>query len=399
MRYANNLVALALMLLIILSAKNTYDRISTQIHITGATDYDTATVTLFVMPPPPNDTITEPIEVIPSGTGGGGPSGPPRKPHNVSKKVILELDAPPSHTLYAGDEISVFIKLMNKGDFDLEDIVLTKSTNAPDVRLTLSKSDFDILLISGESGTILKIKSLVPPNAHIGENNYIVTINAEVGNFDYRVSLRFFVNLKERNYETRLETLKELQFADGLFNQTPECADIAKEMKGAWAHYIDSDYEGALSAMQAAIEACRDKITPPEEGEEEITVPKTGMAYMFGKIGVTSSLFIIFIIIILLLLLLAGLYYYLKRRALSKSKEDTEPKTKMESTFEEAIKTTTKYIREKNVESARRSYLQLRSIYDALTRSALPVSKQSKLYVKVINVHNELSRLLKKRGG
>ena len=388
MRYANNLVALAFIILIILSAKNTYDRISTQIPITGAIDFDTATVTLFVIS---NETITITVPTIPSGTGGGGQVGPPRRPVNISKKIILELDAPPSQTMYAGDEMNIFITLKNKGDFILEDIALSSITNAPDLSLVLSKRLIDSLSINGEDAIILNIKSLVKPNAHIGVNNYFITVYAEVGNVDYSRALKFFLTLKERDYEKRLETEKELSFAEGFFNQTPECSDIAKQMKKAWTQYDESNYEKAMSAMQAALDDCRDRISPPEEGE--LLIPKTGMAAIFGTLGITSRLF--FLIIIILLVLLAGLYYYLKRKSQPKPTEE-KLRTKLEITFDDLINQTNQHIRHKDIAAAKNAYLQLNNLYEIMIASALPVSKKSTYYVKLINVRTELMRIMKK---
>jgi tetratricopeptide (TPR) repeat protein len=393
MKYGNNLIALALIILIMLSAKNTYEKIGRKIPITGASDIDTATVRLFVKS---NEVVEEPNPIMPSGGGGGGVVGPPNRPVNLSKKVILELDAPPSQTLFAGDEISVLIVLRNKGDFDLTDIVLNKATNAPDLALSFSKSYFDTLSINGEDGTILKIKSLVDPTAHIGINNYVVTIDADVGNFDYRASLKFYINLKERNYEKRLESLKELQFAEGLINQTPECSDFIREINKAWALYEKSEYDDALSMMDTALEKCRNRVSPPEEGKEGMPVlPKTGMGYLLGKVGITASPLFLIIIILLLLILLAGLYYYLKKKKVPKPVEGPL-KTRLEIAFDDTIYKTKVLIRERKTELARRSYMRLRSLYEAITQSALPVSKKSNYYVEVMNVHNELSRILKK---
>jgi hypothetical protein len=218
-----------------------------------------------------------------------------------------------------------------------------------------------------------------------------------VGNFEYRASLRFYINLKERNYEKRLETLKELQFAEGLINQTPECADFIREIKKAWALYEKSEFDDALSMMDSAVENCRDRITPPEEGEKEVSVPKTGMGYLLGKVGIKANLFLAIIIILLLLLLLSGLYYYIKRKSVVKPKPvEGVLKTQLESAFDDMVYKTKVLIRQRKIELARRSYMQLRSLYEAITQSALPVSKKSNYYVDVMSIHTELSRLLKK---
>jgi len=114
-------------------------------------------------------------------------------PIDEPKKILLEIDAPLSENLFSGDEKDIFIKLINKGDFELTGITLDAVTNAPDVKLTLSKGSIDSLGLSGEDSLVLNIKSLAEPEMRLGATNYFVTITAKVGNFDYEVSMRLFI--------------------------------------------------------------------------------------------------------------------------------------------------------------------------------------------------------------
>ena len=383
MRILRIIISLVLIILIVISIRDTYEKTFPEIQITGsAADQDTATVRLFVIA---NETVVEPIPKDPSGSGGGGPIGPPRRPVNITQKIILELDAPLSETIYAGDEIIILIGLKNRGDVDLRDIILSKTTNAPDISLILSKDFFELLDISEEDSAILKIKSLVKPTAHIGINRYFVTINADVGNYDYSTSIRFFINLKERDYEARLETEKELKFAEGFFNQTPECSDIAKDMGKAWDHYEDSEYNKSRSVMGSAIQKCRDLLGI--EGEKEKLAPEEKVAWFV--IGIE--------ILIILAIMLALLWYLLRKKKGKQVIKPTEKlKTRLESTFEDLINKTSEHIRRKNVDAARQGYLQLRSLYETLTQSKLPLSTKRQYYIHLLNIHAELSRIMKK---
>jgi len=395
MRIFNNLIALLLILLIILSSIDTYEKITKSPAITGGFDLDTATVKLIVKS---KDVVTEPVPISSGGGGGGGPVGPPTRPVNISKKILLELDGPLNVTMYAGDDISIFIKLKNAGDFDLKDILLTKESNAPDMSLIFSTDKIDALDIGEEYTNTLRIKSLVKPTAHIGNNYYSVTIFAEAGNFYYATSIRFFINLLERNYEQRLETLKQIQFADGFFNQTPNCKDIAKKMLEAWDHYENSEYDKAMSVVNSAMESCRDKLLPPEERKLPIVIPKTGMSYILGKVGTKLNLLLI-LLVLLSVTLLVGLYYYLKKReGKEQAKSREKPKTQIEASFQAWADRTLDLINRKDMINARKSYMQLNSIYETISKSATPVSIKTKIYVQLLDVRTALVALINRYG-
>jgi len=343
------------------------------------------------------ETLPPEVPVPKGGGGGGGRAGPPTLPKNVTKKVLLELDAPLSQTLFAGDEKTVLVTLKNKGDLALPNISLDSKTNAPRVGLSLSEDFFEILSVDAEDNVLLKIKSLVEPIAHIGINNYFVTVTAYVPSFEYQTSFRFFINLIEKSYEARLETQKQLKFAENLLEENPECSEFYKLIKQAKEHYSVSEYNKSLSLIDSAIQACRDKIGIEEEVEELAPEEKENILLLLIEI------------IILLILLSAMLYYYKKRRG-KKTKVESfreipgyyesplkeKIKSDLESRFKDLCKETEKFIKNEDIVNARKGYLRLHSLYKIISNSSLPHSRKSEYYRRLLAIHSELSRITKR---
>jgi len=341
-------------------------------------------------PPPPEAPVPK------SGGGGGGGGGAPTLPINMSKKVLLELDAKPSQTMFAGDEIAVVVKLKNKGDLALLNTVISTITNAADVSLSLSNDFFDRLDVGEEDSLILKIKSLVKPIAHIGINNYFVTINADVGNYVYTASIRFFVNIMERDYETRLETLKQLQFADKFFNQTPECSDIAAEMEQAYAYYEVSEYNRSLTTIDSAMQECRDKTGKTEGGSVIKPAPK----------GSEIPLLLIEIIILSLLLIAILAYYTWKKGKKAETYKEVpgyykatpfeKERSDLKSRFDSIFIATDSFIKKGDIPNAKKNYIRLHRMYNTLRDSSLSDPAKLDCYHKLSDIYSNLHNILRK---
>ena len=336
----------------------------------------------------------EQIEVFVPGAGGGG-GGVPALPKNITKKVLLELDAPSSKTLYAGDDVDILITLENKGDFELRSIVLNKKTNAPNISLTFSRDFFDKLGVGEEDSLALNIESLVSPKAHIGINRYFVTVVADVGNYDYSSSITFFMDVVERDYEKRMETLKEVTFAEDLFKEYPDCLEFGDLLEQAKYYYNQSDYEKAISLIDAAIQSCRDVIAPMEEWEEEAGLIKTGMAYLFGRVFDSKNIlnmFILLIVILLILSLLLAMSYY-RRKSKGKGDESQQQEiANLGPRFGDLCNKTRRFIRRGDVVNARKRYSDLNSLYETIRNSPLPNATKSAYYEKLLAIHSELSK-------
>ncbi len=323
-----------------------------------------------------------PTTPAPSAGGGGGGAA---RIKGVSKKILLELSAPPSETLFSGDEIEILVKLKNKGDVALYNIELNVETDAPNVTLALSDNWFSGLIINGETQSILKIRSLTDPKAYIGISRYSVTLNASVLNPEYSTSIRFFIDLKERDYETRIETLNLIQFAQDLFKQNPECLEFNEILEQAQEAYDNSDYDKATSLINSAIRACRDLISLEEEEKEKLAPRRI----------LTMVIFIIEILF-LLILVLAMLYYYYKKRKEKRPRMPITKKSDLELKFDEAFNRTKKFMRSKDLSKARTAYLSLCTVYNTIRSSSLRIDVKSDCYQRLSKVYSKLFEIIKK---
>jgi tetratricopeptide (TPR) repeat protein len=342
----------------------------------------------------------EQVQQPTTSTGGGG-GGASAKPKDVSKKVLLEIDSPPSKTLFSGDEINVLFSLKNTGDLQLADIMLNAKTNAPDVELSLSENSFATMDVGEENIVVLNVKSLTDLKSHIGINNYFVTLTADVGNFDYEVSAKLFITLKEVEYEIRLEADKQIQFAEDLFAEKQKCLEeYGYKLEEAKKYYDESDYKRALSTIDSAIQSCRDLLVPIGEWDFGIDIGKTGMAYIFGRkvdVKLIVNTFISMILtIIVLSLLLAMLHYHRNKRAMAHEHKQMIAEFSLEERFDEIYKETIKLLRHGDINNARRNYFTLSSIYEAMRRSSIQDARKSEYYTKLSALYSELHRIMER---
>lgn len=341
-----------------------------------------------------------PEEPIPSpgGGGGGGRGGPPKKPRNVTKKILLELDAPISQTLFAGDEKKILITMKNKGDLELLDTVVYTTTNAKHISLGLSEDYFESLDVGEEDSLVLKIKSLVESTAHIGIDNYIITVTADVGNYEYSSSIRFFINIRERDYEERLQTLKQLEFADDFISNMPDCSEIVENIKKAWDLYNVSKYNETISIIDSAMQGCREIIGVSEEELKRIEqlAPEK-----------KDDIFLFFIGMILLLILFSGILAYYRWRMDKKARtakdlpvyyrvtSEQEEVSDLHLKFERHFRETWDFIRGKDFVNAKKGYVNLFKLYKTLKASGAEDSVKIECYHKLREMYSELSELKK----
>ncbi len=320
----------------------------------------------------------ETITIFVTTSAGGGGSSARRV---VSDNIILDLYAPINQTLLSGDEKSILLKLKNKGDVKLNNIRLNAQTNAPDLGLSLSEYSVDQLNINEENYLTLNLKSLTQPTAHIGINRYFVTVEANVTNFGYKTSIRFFIDIEEKDYQARLETLKNMEFVEDLFEENPQCLEFSDKIEQAKEAYDVSDYDKALSLIDSAIQACRDLIAPEGEGIEQ-PAPKKKVNMLLLLIEVT----------VLLALLLAMFYYYKRRPKPVK----IEAKLGLEGRYRALFRETKKLLMKKDAAKARKGYIRLYSLYKEVLESSLPASVKTHCYKRLIKVYSGLSKLIKR---
>lgn len=325
--------------------------------------------------------IEVPVSAPSAGGGGGGGAAVERE---LARKVLLEFDAVPSQTMFSGDEKEILIKLKNKGDLALNNIILDIETFAPDLRLSLSDDFLEKLDVAEEARLILKVKSLTGPKAHIGIGRYIVTVNANVGYLGYKESVSFVIEVRERDYEARVETEKQIEFVEDFFKEHPECLEFEDMIKQAKDYYDASDYDRALPLIDSAIQACRDLIAPEEEEVAEKPAPP--------KKAADIVLFSIEIIIVIVLL--AAIYYYYRRR---RYRTAAKAKQGLNSRFYRVFDETRRAMRKGDIANAGRGYIALHALYKKIISSSEPDSFKAKCYRKLAFLHARLAREVEKK--
>jgi hypothetical protein len=258
----------------------------------------------------------------------------------------------------------------------------------------LSKTLFDKLDVGATDQFLLKIRSLADPRAQIGINRYTVFVTAEVGNYNYSSTVSFFVDIEERDYESRIEFESDAQFADDMFQQHPECEKYADLIKQAKETFDTHGHAMAIPIIDSAIQACRDAIASAGEEKEK---PSSDRA--------TNLIILVAGIILLLLLLLAISTYYGKRRIrqeIMKQKISREEsikklsKSEIELEFDGLTDKIQELINKKEIMRARITYRRLYSLYNTIQSSYLSNSVKISCYQKLSSIHSELSKLLKR---
>jgi hypothetical protein len=296
--------------------------------------------------------------------------------------------------LFSADEVSIMVILRNKGEITLHNISLDTQSNAPNVSLSLSDVLFDRLGIGEEKTTLLNIKSLVDEKARIGRNRYFVVLNAHVKDPIYDTLTRFFVDVEEIDYELRMENLLQIQFAQDLFKEHPECLEFNEVVRQAEDYYDDYDYRGSIGLIDSAIKACRALIVYAE-GE----YPETGLGEL-EKPGVKEkkdNILLLIEIIILMAIMLGLLYYYRKRKRRKPKRPERLAKTNVEIRFEEVFKETRKFMRVRNFKSAKQAYANLCYIYKTMKTCPLPEYVKSDSYQKLLVIRSKLLKRVRKK--
>jgi len=317
------------------------------------------------------ETIT--VTVPSSGGGGGGGSTVERK---VEKKIILDINVPPNESVSSGGDKKVLIRFKNKGDVVLNNIQLGSKTDADNVYLELSDKAITTLGLNEEYEAILSIRSLTDKKAHIGINRYRVTVSADVLLYGHREEVTFFLDVMENDYETRVETLKEINFVADLFEENPECLQFKGILDDARAAYERSDYNRSLSLVDSAIERCKDETTTEEEEVIEKLAPKK-------KIGII----LFFILMIIIIALLGTMFYYYKNKGKGGGGS-------LDAMFNSLFNETRRLMGKGDIANAQKVYLGAYNIYKRIVSSSLPESVKADCYKKLSVLH---SRLVKGR--
>ncbi len=321
------------------------------------------------------DVYTEEV-AEPSFGGGGGQS----IPINVTKNVLLEVRGLFDKTLFSGDDIEFKIIIENKGELMVNEINLETETDAPEMQLTLSKDFLKGLDVGQQDELKLNINSLIDPRARIGKQRYAVVLNVDSDNPVYNTSKRFFIDLEEKGYQKRIESLQEIQFVEDLFKEHPECLELNEIIKQAKEMYENYEYQKAIDLIHKAIEACKALIALEEE-EEKVEKPAP-------KKNVEMVIFLIEMVLLVILLIAMYLYYH---KGKGGKESQGRIKSNLEVRFEDLFDETLQMIRSRDIGGARRNYMELHTIYNTVLSSSLPSTTKSDYHQKLIILHSRLS--------
>ncbi|MEA2035931.1 MAG: NosD domain-containing protein [Nanoarchaeota archaeon] len=320
-----------------------------------------------------------------SGSGGGGGGGGSIIRKNITKKVLLEISVPPSKTLFPGEAHEVVIEFENKGDFILNKVNLETSTNAPDLELSFSKNLFNEINLNGKEESVLTIRSLAAPKAHIGINRYSVSIYAKSEDPEYEKSISFFITIEEKDFRRRSEVIKEMKFAEDLFDEHPECEKFMHIMEEAEEMYHSSEYDRMDALIKSAIEACKDLVASQKSAKKvEEMAPERKFKLLY-----------IFIIIGTILALMMGGYY--ARKMIINKELSTAPKADSASQFEETFNITRNLIGKGKLDKAKKGYVVMYNLYNTIDYYQLPPSTKLEHSRKISTIYSELVQAYKGR--
>ncbi|MEA2035936.1 MAG: hypothetical protein U9O94_00400, partial [Nanoarchaeota archaeon] len=317
-------------------------------------------------------------------SGGGGGGGGTTVELNTTRQAILELEAPPTATIFSGESIDILVNLRNIGEVDFYSIDLKAGSNAPNMTLDLSDDSIDMLGISQQDQVALHIQSLTDTEAKIGLNRYIITLNVSAARPKYETNIKFFLDAKEWDYEKRSETTSQIEFAQDLFKENAECLEFNEILDQAESAYVISDYDTAISLIDSAIEACKDLLADEPAQPEDQLSPKR-------KSDLTLFMIEMIALVVLLISMLA---YYFKRKG--KGPKKLTQKSNLESEFEHVLKETNQQIRHRKLEKARNGYLTLHSLYHTIRSSSLSTVIKAQYAKELSQIYSKLSQLIQR---
>ncbi len=193
-----------------------------------------------------NFTVIAPtVTVVTTSTGGGGGGGA-RIPY------ALKLIVPEPVSIYTNQQITVPIKIQNKGSASFSDITLGAYSTLEGMKVELSKYKIKTL----ESGKTEKVDMVV--YIEKGKTgSYEIILNASSESPKYTDTASFFVNLLEIGWEEKIKAQEKIVFLEELLLGNPECLELTEVLKEAKKTFEQKDYKKAMELAEQAIQACK----------------------------------------------------------------------------------------------------------------------------------------------
>ena len=198
--------------------------------------------------------------------------------------------------MYSNDTLLAPILIKNRGQSNLNNIIIEATTNSSDLSLELDRIFIPLLLPGQEDKVLLKIKS------HTEPGQYEIIIKATVSDPSISDTARIIITLLGRDLGKKGDSEKQLEFLKKLISGNPECLELRELVTQAEEAIKKEQYEKSVSLSDAAVQGCNDLVT---SGGKKVKLPQ--------ELKVNDM-------VILALELIAfsfigyGTYYYYKRR-------------------------------------------------------------------------------------
>ncbi len=234
----------------------TWGLVSTNLKISG--NNVTATFTNFSNFMVGEDLSLVQLPSLPVNTISGGGSNL-LNPGNET--ILLDLLQPGKITFYNNESITIPIIVKNNGNYTLEDITLSATSDSPKITLEFDQNYIDSLLPNEEKSLELTISSLLadPGDHEIRVNAAVNKPNAVNDNtlifLDLIAHDKNIVNVAEQ----------QLAFLSRLFNENPECEDFEELANAARESFSAQDYKKSLQYTDAALQSCKNKVVSKEK--------------------------------------------------------------------------------------------------------------------------------------
>lgn len=221
--------------------------------------------------------------------------------------ILLDLLQPGKVTFYNNESIDTLITIKNNGNYTLEDITLSATSDSPKITLSFDQNHIDFLLPNEEKNLKLTISSLL---ADSGDHE--IRVNAAV-NKPNAINDNTLIFLDLIAHEENLVDVAEQQlaFLSKLFNENPECEDFEELANAARESFSSQDYRKSLQYTDAALQSCKNKVASEEKP-----------VFSINKLSIleTSDILLTSVEIVVLAFAAVMFYTYYKRRRIRKGR-------------------------------------------------------------------------------
>ncbi len=224
---------------------------------------------------PENGTEEVPVPQTSSGGGGSGRSKTVMVPmmKDEVKPQAIELIVPQLVTIYENRTVLIPVTLKNNWNSSLYGIKLNATTNATDVKLSFTESEFEEIGVGESKGV-----TLIVDNYRLGEN-YEIKLTANVTDPLTSDSALVLLNTIEQA-ESSEDVQTKVTFAQDLMNENPECLELNELLMKAKAELEKGYAKEASRMVDGVINGCKYLVSISKKKEQR---PETVVTKLLRK--------------------------------------------------------------------------------------------------------------------